>query len=99
MSCCIDSSVFSHDSDSLAEALGVSEEERLKATKLVDEALKLRKVSEMVELIWSKRCDDLSVQAKVYATLKLGMDIYRIILESMLVERGGAPVEGGEGSS
>ncbi len=89
MSCCIDRSVYSHDSDNLAEALGVSEEERLKAVELVSNALKLRRVSEMVELIWSERCEDLSVQAKVYATLKLGMDIYKIVLESMLAETEG----------
>jgi hypothetical protein len=96
MSCCIDRETFSHDSESLAEALGVSEEERLRAVKLVDDALRLRKVSEMVELIWSERCEGLSIQAKVYATLKLGMDIYRIILESMIAqeEAGGR----GEGS-
>lgn len=68
----------------------------MRAVKLVDDALRLRKVSEMVELIWSERCEGLSIQAKVYATLKLGMDIYRIILESMITqeEAGGR----GEGS-
>jgi len=86
LACCIDKRVFAHDSESLAEALGVSEEERLRASRLVDEALKLDKVSRMVELIWSDRCENLSTQAKVYATLKLGMDIYRIIIESMLVQ-------------
>lgn len=86
MSCCIDKGVFVHDSDSLAEALGVSGEERLKATKVVEEALRLERVSKMIELIWSDRCENLSIQAKVYATLKLGMDIYRIVIESMLSE-------------
>jgi len=80
--------VFSHDSESLAEALGVSGEERLEALRIVEEALKLRRVSEMVELIWSVRCEGLSIQAKVYATLKLGMDIYRLILESIIAEEG-----------
>ena len=89
MSCCIEREAFSHDSESLAEALGVSEEERSRAVRLVDDALRLRKVSEMVELIWSERCGDLSIQARVYATLKLGMDIYRIILESMIAQETG----------
>lgn len=84
MTCCIDREIFSHDSESLAEALGVNEEERLKASKIVDEALRLRRVSEMIEFIWSDMCNSLSTQAKVYATLKLGMDLYRIIIESML---------------
>ncbi len=78
-----------HEKENLAEALGMTPEEKALASKIIDEALKKGRVSEMLEVIWSNEgCEAMSLQAKIYATFRLGMDVYRIILEDMLLRRG-----------
>ncbi|MEM0366593.1 MAG: hypothetical protein QXR02_02935 [Acidilobaceae archaeon] len=86
MECCIDKNIFKHDNDNLADAIGVSSEEKIIVSRIVDDALKLRRVSEMIELIWSSECLNLTTQGKVYATFRLGIEVYRIIVEGMLRE-------------
>lgn len=91
--CCFLEGDLSHEKESLAEAFQLTEAEREEASKAVDAALSRRRISEMVGYIWQDSCDRLSFKAKVYATLMLGMDIYRLLLEEVLKARG----EEGEG--
>ncbi|MDM7274949.1 MAG: hypothetical protein P3X22_002330 [Thermoprotei archaeon] len=89
MSCCIERGSLNHEKENLVEALGMTPEEKVLASKILDEALKKGRISEMLEVVWSSEgCEAVSLQAKIYATFKLGMDVYRIILEDILL-RGG----------
>ncbi|MCE4612902.1 MAG: hypothetical protein F7C07_03615 [Desulfurococcales archaeon] len=91
---CIPKTEFSHNEEEVHKALGLNTEEKDAALKLVSEAIKRAKISEMLEYIWSDNCESLSVKAKIYATFRLGMDVYSIILERALRSAGG---EGGSG--
>lgn len=85
-SACIDAGRIDHGKSDVYEALGLSAAERDEVVKVVNDALKMRRISEMLEYIWGGRCSDLSLEARIYATLRLGMDLYALILESILAK-------------
>jgi hypothetical protein len=86
---CLEGTEFLHDQEEVHRALGLSPEEKEEALRLVSEALKRAKISEMLEYIWSEKCGSLSTKGKIYATFRLGMDVYSIILERALKSAGG----------
>ena len=93
---CIDVGRIDHEKTDIYEALGLEASDRDMVVKIVDEAIKMRRVSEMIEYIWGRRCGDLSLEARIYATLRLGMDLYAMVLESVISSRGAE--KGGEAS-
>jgi len=84
---CIDTGKIDHDKPDIYEALGLSVSEKDEVARVVGEAVKMRKVSEMLEYIWSSKCGELSLEARIYATLRLGMDLYAMVLESVIAKR------------
>ncbi len=84
---CIDSRKIDHDRPDIYEALGLSASEKDEVARVVGEAVKMRKVSEMLEYIWGDKCNELSLEARIYATLRLGMDLYAMVLESVVARR------------
>jgi len=86
---CLPRTEFLHEEKEVHKALGLSPEEKNTAIGLVSEAVKRSRVSEMLEYIWSEKCNSLSIKGKIYATFRLGMDVYAIILERALKSSGG----------
>lgn len=85
--CCLDKDKVRHDEEEIYKALGLSDDDKGKVDTIVNEALSKRKISEMLEHIWSEKCEELSLEARIYATFRLGMDIYSLLIGSMIARR------------
>ena len=88
-SLCLQKTDFLHQEEEVHKALGLSAEEKEAALRLVSEAVKRGRISEMLEYIWSDGCESLSFKGRIYATFRLGMDVYSMILERALKSVGG----------
>ena len=98
--CCLDKSLFSHDMEEVSRALGVSRDEEEAVKRIINEVLRgdgrRMRISEMIEYIWSSKCGELSLNARIYATFRLGMEVYGALIEGVIKSLEGA---GGSGRS
>ena len=91
--CCVDKSVFSHDLEDVSQALGLSKEEEEAIRRVINDVLRgdrRMKISEMIEYIWTSKCPDLSLNARIYATFRLGMEVYGILVQGIVESLAGA---------
>ncbi|MEB3774196.1 MAG: hypothetical protein GSR86_04640 [Desulfurococcales archaeon] len=87
-SCCIDPGKLDHSREEIYEALGISGEAKEKISRVIEEALSRAKISEMIQHIWHDSCEDLTLEERIYATFRLGMDVYSLLLEAIIEKSG-----------
>ncbi len=93
MACCIDSEKLDHGKGEIYEALGLARDDKDKVEKVLQEAINRRRISEMIEHIWVSKCGDLTLEEKVYATFRLGMEIYALLLDAVIKSKEAEEVE------
>ncbi len=82
--CCLDRNVFNHEAQAIHEALGVSDEEKEIVDTIVFEALKSsNRMSELIEILWTDRCSEVSLQARVYGTIRIAIEVFSMYLEGV----------------
>ena len=82
--CCLSKDAFNHEAQAIHEALGVEEEEKEKVDEIIFESLKnSRRMSELIEKIWTEKCGELSLQARVYGTIRIAIEVFSMYLEGV----------------
>lgn len=98
--CCVPRDTFKHDRKEVWAALGLDRDEADEVKNLINKVLEEeRLVSRIMERIWGEGGCRLSLQAKIYATFLLGVEVYELILVNVMKSVGlGSGELGSEGA-
>ena len=83
--CCIPRNTFKHSKKEIWAALGLDKKEADEVKRLINEFLEEEKViSRIIEKIWGDGECRLTLQARIYATFMLGVEVYDMILVNVM---------------
>ncbi len=85
---------FKHEEKEVYAALGLSKEEAERVNDMLIKMMKEEKlVSRVLEKIWDPENCDLPVNQRIYATFRLGVEVYNLVISEVLA----IVLSGGEG--
>lgn len=90
-SCCLDKERLRHEEDNIGRALGLSDDDVKKVKEYVDGLSgEKRRVSELLEAVWSDDCGRLTLEQRIYATFLLGVNLYGSLVREYILRVVGA---------
>lgn len=85
---------FNHGEKEVYMALGLSKDEADMVNDMILKMMKEEKlVSKVLEKIWSEEGCNLSINQRIYATFRLGVEVYNLVISEVLA----IVLSGGEG--